>query len=163
MTSELPDPEIFELAMVAFRTAIVRVTESSVPLAARMYAPLTEASWWAICVDEELEKSEGYKSRRNTDAQGRVVQGLRYARSALGHHQFFAVTHGGGLSVPFKIPFQIEAFPAWPPVEHLPVFTEQATVKPFYENWVAGRRVLDTLHDAVSWFDRAKVEFRFHT
>ena len=160
MTSELSDPEILELAMGAFRAAVDRVTESPVPVAARMYAPLTEASWWAICVDEELEKSEGYKSRRNTDTQGRVTLGLRYARSVLGHHRFFAVTHGGGLTVPFTIPFQIETYAAWLPVENLPVFTEQATVKPFYENWVAGRRVLDTLNDAVSWFDRAKVESR---
>lgn len=46
MTSERLESNILTLAMGAFRGAISRVTESSEPLAAAIYGPLTEASRW---------------------------------------------------------------------------------------------------------------------
>ncbi|WBM79271.1 hypothetical protein KIV56_12540 [Cryobacterium breve] len=127
-------------------------------MAGAMYGPLAESVWWAICIDEELEAVEGYRSRRNTDPQGNVVNGLRYARSALGHHRFFAVQTAGGLSIPYVIPYKIETFGAWLPVADLPDFDQQSTFRPRYEQYVAGRRVLDTLVDAAGWFDRACAE-----
>ena len=83
MNSEATDTEMLGLAMDAYRAAVARVEAAGHAIANVMYAPLAEAVWWAICVDEEIENREGYKSRRNTDPQGAVVLGLRYARSLL--------------------------------------------------------------------------------
>ena len=86
------DAEMLDLALDAFRQATARVSAAPAAVALTMYAPLTESAWWAICIDEEFEFAAGYKSARNSDGQGTVVRGLRYARSALGHHRFFAAT-----------------------------------------------------------------------
>ena len=147
---------MLDLSIDAFRQAVDRVTAAPATVARTMFGPLTEAAWWVECVDEEFEHEPGYKSRRNTDPQGIVVSALRYARSALGHHRAFVVERGGGLTIPFTVPFIIESYPVWVPVDALPVFPQQATVRPLYEKYVGGRRVLDTFSDADAWFERAR-------
>lgn len=142
------------LARVAFSAASERVAAAPASVASAMYGPLAESIWWAICIDEELELVTGYKSRRNTDPKGNVVNGLRYARSALGHHRFFAVGTAGGLTIPFVLPMKIETFAEWVPVADLPDFRGQSTLRPLYQEHVAGRRVLETLVDAAEWFER---------
>jgi hypothetical protein len=153
------DAEMLDLALDAFRQATARVSAAPAAVARTMYAPLTESAWWAICIDEEFEFAAGYKSARNSDGQGQVVLGLRYARSALGHHRFFAATMAGGLSVPFTVPFKIETFAAWLSVDELPASTKQQTLRPIYRDHVAGRGVLETLADADAWFQRARASF----
>lgn len=118
-----------------------------------MYVPLTEAAWWAICADDALaEVVVDYKSRRASDAHGQVLLGIRYARSALGHHWTFIARVGGGLTIPFTVPFAVKTYPVWVSVGDLPTFPHQATLRPEYENHLQNQSVLSTLRCVDTWF-----------
>lgn len=147
-----PDTDMIRLALRGFQEARARVAAAPATTADHMYVPLTEATWWAICVDKALEETPGYKSRRNTSPEGRTVAGLNYARSALGHHWTFIAQPTGGLTIPFTVPFTITVVPRWVPVEDLPTFEKQGNLRRDYVERVAGRKVLETLDDAGAWF-----------
>lgn len=150
------DADMIRLAIEGFRSATARVAAAPATTALSMYAPLTEAAWWAICVDEAFDRTPGYRSRRNTSAAGQTVCGLNYARSALGHHRTFIAEPSGGLTIPFTIPFRIEVIPRWLPAEDLPTFDQQAWARPHYIARIAGRPVPATLADADEWFRAAE-------
>src|SRR4051794_4365967 len=101
-----PDAPMVALAVGAFVEARARF-ERHDWAPASMYAPLAEAVWWAICVDEELERGAGYRARRNADADGKRLVGLRYVRSALGHHMFFNVIVDRGSWLPATLPMRL--------------------------------------------------------
>lgn len=147
------DKEMLQLALEGFRAASARVAAAPATTALSMYVPLTEAAWWAVCVDEALERAPGYKSRRNSAERGKTVAGLHYARSALGHKRTFIAEPGGGLTIPFTIPFTITVYPRWLPTSELPSVDGRGVwARPCYDERVAGRPVRDTLADAEAWF-----------
>jgi hypothetical protein len=149
------DLAMLGLSIDAFNAARRRVSTAAVT-ADQMFAPLTEAAWWAICVDEELELVPGYKSARNKDPNGQVVIGLSYARSALGHHRFFAARlAGGGLPISARRPTVISPlYAVWVDVDDLPEFPSQSTKRPFYARHLAGHSVAGTFESADDWFTR---------
>ena len=150
-----PDAEMIRLALKGFEDARARVAAAPAIAAHHLYVPLTEATWWAICVDDALAKAPGYKSARNTSPEGQTVAGLNYARSALGHHWAFIAETGGGVRFPLRFPVRFETYARWVPVEDLPPFDAQPWARPHYVARVAGRRVLETLEDADAWFRKA--------
>ena len=152
MTTAPVDAAMLEITLDGFRQAVQRVARAPASVPQAMYVVLTECVWWAICVDEAMaQKFPNYKSARNTDERGKVVCGLNYARSALGHNQLFAVGTGGGLTVPFEVPFHIETYAVWFPLDALPEFRNLKWAL-YYELHIAGRKVLDTLADTDAWF-----------
>lgn len=148
--------DMLALAIAAFDAARDRVAAAPAAHPAHLFAPLTEAAWWAVCIDEEMGLVDGYASRRNNDAHGRTVLALRYARSALGHHLFPATTTGGGLTFPVSFPLTFDSYPVWVAIEDLPDFGQnrQAAIRKHYVDRLAGRRVTDTLDQAADWFNR---------
>jgi hypothetical protein len=156
--TERAQPDTFEtfgVARFAFRRACERVAAAPSALDAFMYASLTEACWWAICLDEELESAAGYKSARNSHPGGLALLGLRYARSMLGHHRVFAAENGGGLTIPLAVPFSIQTHAVWRRVEDLPDISRQDAVRRVYDDHLAGRSVVDTLDATRDWIDLA--------
>ena len=148
------------LAIDAFRASVERVEAAPATTALAMYAPLTEAAWWATCVDLAFEKTPGYTSKRNSTATGKTVCGLRYARSALGHHWTFIAQPIGGLKIPYTIPYKIEVVPSWLPVGELPDFEgHQSAIRAHYAARLDGRPVRATLAEADEWFGVAERAF----
>jgi len=95
MTVPSGDPALLRISLGGFRRAVQRVAEAPASVPQALYVVLTECVWWAICIDEAMVgRFAGYKSARNSDELGKVVCGLNYARSALGHNQVFAVEMG---------------------------------------------------------------------
>lgn len=145
------DAEMVRLTIQGFQEARARVAAAPETAAEAMFIPLTEASWWAICVDEAFDKAPGYRSKRNTSPEGQTVAGLHYARSALGHHRTF-IAELGPPTLPFTLPARIEEAPRWVHVEDLPTFDEGKWARQYYVSHVAERTVLETLADADAWF-----------
>ena len=50
-----------------------------------IFERLGECLTWMCALDELLEPRTNYKSRRNSDAKGQALQGLRYARNTVLH------------------------------------------------------------------------------
>lgn len=142
------------LALAAFHAAVERVAHAPAAVERAMFAPLTEAAWWAISVDEGLvERDASYRSRRNSTPAGQTVAGLYYARGALGHHRAFIAQTSGGLTVPFAIPFTITVVPRWVGTHSLPDMGSQGRwAEPHYTARLARRAVLETLAEASEWF-----------
>lgn len=85
-----------DVAVKAFEAAVARYrnvrVETQQP--ARVFVPLAEALWWAVCADEGFESVEAtfdYRSRRNSHRSGQVVRGMRYVRNRAGHQRALVV------------------------------------------------------------------------
>lgn len=153
--------DMLRLALTAFHAAVDRV--ATVPAASElsMYAPLTEAAWWAISVDEGLKQRAGYQSTRNSSPTGQTVAGLYYARGALGHHRAFIAPPSAGVQVPPTFPFTVTVVPRWLPLLSLPdMGTQGAWARQFYTDRLARRSVLETLQEAGEWLSSAMPQLR---
>lgn len=148
------DASTLSLALAAFHAAVARVADAAAAVEHAMFAPLTEAAWWAISVDEGLaERDGGYKSARNSRPIGQTVAGPYYARAALGHHRAFIAQSSGGLTAPFTAPFTVTVVPRWVGTLSLPDMGDQGMwAQPYYAERLARRAVLETLADAAEWF-----------
>lgn len=144
------------LALSAFHAAVGRVTAVPASAEASLFAPLTEAAWWAVSVDDGLEARDGYRKVRNSTPTGRTVVGLRYARNVLGHHRAFIAEPSAGLTVPYTIPYTITVVPRWLGTHSLPEMGNQGLwAEPYYTDRLARRAVLETLAEAAEWFAAA--------
>lgn len=113
----------------------------------RVFAASTETAMWCTALDDLFRKADaGYEERRDTDKEGRIVRGLRFARNVgvhhlLGVHQWEQLA--GSTSVPSADALK-EA--RWKRRDELekgarPNPANEAA----YDDYVAGRSVLDTL------------------
>lgn len=112
----------------------------------RIYCSAVEMTIWACALDEILGMSDGtYKARRDQDADGRRLVGLRWARnrgvhSIMNLHQ---VQHGE--TIPVRIPVRYWDI-HWLPRDRIP--TPQVS-KPIqeraYDDYLAGESVEVTL------------------
>lgn len=117
-----------------------------------MYGPLAEIVWWAICVDEELERYPGYRAGRNSDPDGKLLVALRYVRSALGHHMFFNVIVDRGSMLPATLPMRLGPPEArWMRSDALPIAGFQQNIRVDYDADIAGREIGETLDRIASW------------
>jgi hypothetical protein len=147
-----PNPTMVTLGLAAFTSARARFAQHDWTTAS-MYAPLAEVVWWAICVDEELERGPGYRAKRNRDPDGKRLVGLRYVRSALGHHMFFNVIVDRGSMLPATLPMRLGPPEArWMPSDMLPIAGVQQKVRRDYDADVAGREISETLACIANWF-----------
>jgi len=140
------------LGLAAFTAAHARFAQHAWTTAS-MHAPLAEVVWWAICVDEELEREPDYRARRNGDPDGKLLVGLRYVRSALGHHMFFNVMVDRGSMLPATLPMRLGPPEArWMRSDMLPVAGVQQNIRGDYDAELAGREISETLTRIASWF-----------
>lgn len=152
-----PSESMLNLARNGFEQALVRVRNAPAVVAASLYVPLTEAVWWAVCVDDALEETTGYKNRRHAGPCGEILLGMRYARSGLSHHWTHIVFRTGGLTVPFTVPFSIPQVATWIPTSELPDYKgDQTTLRKHYTSSLDGRPVVKTLEAAEQWFRDAR-------
>src|SRR5262245_13514806 len=57
------------------------------------FVALAEVLWWAVSLDEGYQTRDGasYTSRRDTDPDGRLWHGVRFARNRAGHQRLVMV------------------------------------------------------------------------
>lgn len=78
------------LAERGFRAACQRLhttgPEANIPDA---FVALAEVLWWAVSLDEGYQAQDGasYTRRRDTDPDGRLWHGVRFARNRAGHQR----------------------------------------------------------------------------
>ena len=122
---------------------------------------LVEALWWTVSLDEEYGKAFGplYKTERDADERGRVIDGIRLARNRGGHQRALLVEKRE-LTWPIRWPATFGLFFRWRPVEDLPPADPryEAREKPLrtaYEMWLSGRPADQTVREVLAWFDYA--------
>lgn len=113
----------------------------------RVFAASTETAMWCTALDDLLQKADAeYEERRDADAGGRIVRGLRFARN-VGVHRLLAVhLWEQRPSSPSVSSSEAPKEARWRPRDEL----EQAPWRnpdneTAYDDYVAGRAVLDTV------------------
>lgn len=149
--------QAIERAMSGLAIATTRLT----PLNRNtLFESVTEFCWWVVSADEALGDAIGakrYMGARNDDVDGRVVQGLRHVRHALGHSQLIATATEGGLTAPFAVPIAIQPITVrWRPANEVTTKKGNDQSQPAYARAIAGREVDQTLVEARRWLGRAQ-------
>jgi hypothetical protein len=136
-----------------------------------VFVPLAEALWWAVSVDDgfkELAALQGlgwsnngaYRNDRDNDADGRVLEGVRYARDRCGHQLALAALEGG-LTSPFRLPNTLGPAFRWRTSDQLPQPTDKSAFanaekkRPHYDTWLAKRPASMAVESAAKWFTHA--------
>jgi hypothetical protein len=133
-----------------------------------MFEALGESLTWVCALDESFEKNRnGYKSRRNTDGEGRDLRGLRYARNQVLHgHTVLDVAESAVVPNPVVMRGGADAHRVsriiTPPTRV--VWTFKPTLLPLprpepkleaeYAAYVGGQDVTTVIRGAVNWLDR---------
>lgn len=121
-----------------------------------------QALFWAISLDDRLERLNDYKSRRNTDSSGRLLLGLRIPRNAVAHGTPITVHHSGGMTFPLVFPataFEVHWVELQPLVESLRD-EPNAVRQEIYANELAGKRIIITFNVIARWFDQYKASWQ---
>lgn len=165
--------ERLKLALAGFRSARDRVDQAITAVKAdspesgdashAILIPVMEALWWARSVDEEFLKEYGpaYTSSRQANPNGRLMDGIRYARNRGGHQRAVAVVNRGW-TLPLRLPFVIGTHPRWRRAEELPSADNphHESGKDVYQNSMAGDPVAITLRHVNEWFTEAESTLR---
>lgn len=143
-------------------TAIRLTVEAAAPLnnhGQPRWIRVGSALLWICALDEQFVSEPSYKSRRSKDADGRVIEGLRFARNRVAHGGDIVVADGG-LEYPlFGGPGGTMEFgpQTWMRAERMRTVGKDqgpASERAAYDAHVAGRLVSDPLNDALRWFER---------
>lgn len=162
MTDDLDNPrDRMLLTFIAFRAAHDRF-KSADHNVGRSFAPMTETLWWAVSLDEALRddlKAPDYATRQSADPDGRVFQGIRFARNRGGHQRAFTTTQGLGWGPaedghPLGLPM---VSTIWRPVSDLPQGRKDTVGESTYRDHLAGRRVNGTIDQISRWFANVAV------
>ena len=108
-----------ELALQGMQAALDRALDArKSDKIEEMFAPLAEALWWIVVLNDSYWQSDGeeYRKSRDSDEQGRILEGLRYARNRLTHDIDITGMHGlieSGLTLPFNLPANLGRIPMW--------------------------------------------------
>lgn len=128
-----------------------------------------EGAWWALALDDALENhlNRIYKEARDADADGRVVKGMRWLRNRHAHD--ILLTASGGAKKPFFVPpggkgiFYISPSNRWMKSEDIignrP--DRSASIRPDYDQHVAGMPLDMSLSHALRWFDTVFAASKF--
>jgi hypothetical protein len=148
---------------LAIREAVARFQASFFPVADvdRAYVACTEATMWIQRLDGLIEMTDAsYRKRRDADAQGRVVGGLRWARNRHVHDvaAIFVVSparHLPGVSRAFNEPFYGAKMEAkWRLRSEVPPevgYRKDERAEKAYDLYVAGQSIEATLADAAAF------------
>jgi hypothetical protein len=175
MTSPVAHDPRFMLraALAGFDGARDRFHVAAVPGARPelVFVPLAEALWWAVSVDDgfkELAERQGlgwankgaYRNDRDNDPDGRVLEGVRYARDRCGHQLALAALEGE-LTLPFHLPNTLGPAFRWRPSDQFPqptdknAFANAEKKRPCYDTWLAKRPASMAVESAAKWFAHA--------
>lgn len=157
-------------ALAGFDGARDRFQAAAVPgaLPELVFAPLAEALWWAVSVDDgfkELAATQAlgwpnkgaYQVARDKDPDGRVLEGVRYARDRCGHQLALAALEDH-LRPPFSLPNVLGPAFRWRPSDQLPQpagkneLANANKKRPRYDTWLAKRPASMAVESAAKWF-----------
>lgn len=170
-TPQPHDPQfMLKVALEGFNAARGRFLAAlAVPSASaeQVFVPLTEALWWTVSVDEGFEEGASnlgtFRSTRNSDADGRVLLGLRYVRDRCSHQRALAAEPGGGLSFPISFPMKFRPWTfRWRPVTELPPPNPKFNnpkLEAQYTAHLVGESAADSLDAAARWFETMRQQY----
>lgn len=125
-------------------------------------AAVGSGAFWACALDEQLRAADPtYEGRRDTDAQGLLLPGIRLVRNAVTHGAVVAIEQAPGLIFPVTFPATFEhlayrplpnLLASW--VGHREDRRDNSRQDRVYTEQIAGLPVLDPLMDAFEWFLR---------
>lgn len=126
----------------------------------RLLIPLTECTYWACVLDEQLRETVGYAKLRDDHHDGRVIAGMRHARNLNTHRLPLTVRRqSGGVSIPMTIPAVFKsAEVVWQEFEKLPKvlapYRNRYTLshEAAYEQFLGNQPTRLTLDAAARWF-----------
>jgi hypothetical protein len=152
------------LAERGFRAACERLhttgPAANVPDA---FVALAEVLWWAISLDEGYQARDGasYTRRRDTDSDGRLWHGVRFARNRAGHQRLVMVRRRpgaelGGLVLGVSRLGTVTEL-VWRPAVELPTDPRHPDHegRRMYEQALQERPVRETIEALHRWFDKA--------
>jgi hypothetical protein len=152
------------LAERGFRAACERLhTTGPAANAADAFVALAEVLWWAVSLDEgyQAQDSPNYTRRRNADPDGRLWQGVRFARNRAGHQRLVMVRRQPGAELDSLVlgvsPLGTVTELVWRPAVELPIDPRYPDHKGrrVYEQALQGRTVRETIDALRRWFDKA--------
>jgi hypothetical protein len=138
--------------------------------AQEIFIPLLEALWWTVTVDEGFESLADsgqsnrsnlgdYRNARNSDADGRSLRAVRYARDRCGHQR--ALVTGVRLpTLPMPIPSPLGPVICWRPSADLPSPDPKfnnPTLQNEYDRLLSGRPAAEALGSVRRWFEQEGV------
>lgn len=137
----------------------VDATESIAGHGQPTWVRVGSALLWICALDEQFRSEPSYKSRRRRDAEGRVIEGLRFARNRVAHGADIVVADGGLLFPAFAgLGGTLEFGPqTWLTANRMRTVAKDkgpTSERATYDAHVAGRLVPDPLRDALNWFER---------
>lgn len=166
---QIPDPaqlQAMHWSKSALAASIHRAAQDD---AFESWTGAVEGAWWALALDDALENhlNRIYKEARDADPNGLIVRGMRWLRNRHAHD--ILLTASGGAKKPFLVPpggigmFYISPSNRWLKSDDIignrP--DRSASLKPDYDEHVAGLPLYMSLQMALSWFDTVFTASKF--
>lgn len=124
----------------------------------RAFIAASEALWWALTLDERFRQYEWYRSLREGDQDGAVLQGMAYARNRTTHALPMTIRAADVYSDTYQDSFLVIV---WRDLEDLPEpAPEHRQGRRQYAALLAGREVARSLHSAALWFAKLQNDVR---
>lgn len=131
----------------------------------KIYAATGELLLWVIAVDEwhMLEKQKSYEDKRDSDVDGVVLTGMRFAVNAIKHNMNFIQIHHktGGFTSPVTFPiisFKVEVI--WTEAKNIPLKDRYKKQRKKYINTIEGKEVLPTFNQALNFLRQESQRYR---
>jgi hypothetical protein len=114
------------------------------------FAASVEAAMWIVALDAHLKLADtSYEARRDADPGGCVVRGLCWARNAGIHHLVNVQETESDSFSPMTSLLPVPLLATWKHRNELVTpIPRQPTNEAAYDKYVAGKRVVETLHSA---------------
>jgi hypothetical protein len=130
---------------------------------AEAFVTLAEVLWWAVSLDEGYQARDGasYTTRRDTDPDGRLWHGVRFARNRAGHQRLVMVRRRPGAELGSLVLGVSRLGTAtelvWRPSAELPTDPRHPDHegRRVYEQALQERPVRETIDALRRWFDKA--------
>lgn len=129
-----------------------------------IYAATGELLLWVIAIDEwhRLESQKVYEDKRDNDADGVLLTGMRFAVNLIKHSMDFIQIHHkkGGFTFPATYPIIFNEIKViWVEANNLPK-SKYEKPKGKYINTIEGKEVLSTFDQAINFLRQESQRYR---
>lgn len=149
-------PLAVDAAYDGLHEAIRRFTKAQGPaLRPELVFPSAlEALFWVRVLDEQFSRNDAtYRERRDMDADGQVLHGVRWARNAATHELAMPFSYRDGISWPITFPTTWGDF-VWHETAAVPGSATDKKGRTSYEQHLSGQALKHTLSAGERWLDR---------
>jgi hypothetical protein len=130
---------------------------------AEAFVALAEVLWWAVSLDEGYQARDGpsYIRRRDSDPDGELWHGVRFARNRAGHQRLVMVRRRRGAELGSLVlgvsRLGTVTELVWRPANELPTDPRHPDHegRRVYEQVLQGRPVRETIEALHRWFNKA--------